>query len=282
MKTLIVIPARFASKRFPGKPLAILVDKPILLRVWEIANYARQRLSDCNAVVATETPTPDCQSDKIVEFCHKNEIPVVTTSNACRSGSDRVWQVAQEASERPDVVVNLQGDAPTCPPDFIVKLVESLESNPAADVASVMTTLSWDALDALREAKRTSPFSGTTVVVNEKNEALWFSKNIIPAIRDEEKLRATDALSPVRRHVGLYAYRYDALRFFANTEKGQYERLEQLEQLRFLEHGRAVQMIEGEYPPGYDHATSGVDTPEDLARVERLIRAHGELLDFYR
>lgn len=282
MKTLIVIPARYSSKRFPGKPLALLANKPILQRVWEIADYACARLTDCSAIVATETPSVDCPSDKIVDFCLGHGIPVTTTSDSCRSGSDRVWEVVSHRREKPDVIVNLQGDAPTCPPDFVIKLVESLEHNPSAAVASVLTKLSWEALDTLRNAKLTSPFSGTTLVVNAQNEAMWFSKNIIPAIRDEDKLRLEGPISPVKRHVGLYAYRYDALEFFANAPKGEYEMLEQLEQLRFLENGYKIQMVEGVYPPGYDHSTSGIDTPDDLTRVEQIIREHGELLDFFR
>ena len=109
--------------------------------------------------------------------------------------------------------------------------------------------------------------------------AKWFSKNIIPAIRGEEALRAASPTSPIFRHIGLYAYRFDALRFFANSKKGEYEKLEQLEQLRFIENGYKIQMIEGAYPPGFEGVTSGVDTPEDLERVAAVLRSRGELLD---
>ena len=244
MKTLIVIPARYGSKRFPGKPLAPLAGKPILQRVWEIAEFVCGRRSDCSAVVATETPSETCPSDKIVAFCETRRIPVVVTSNACRSGSDRAWEVASTVATRPDVVVNLQGDVPTCPPDFVLRLIDALESDAEASVASVFVNLTWEALDALRAAKLESPFSGTTVVLDANERALWFSKNIIPAIRKEADLRATCPTSPVKRHVGLYAYRYDALQFFANSTQSAYEKLEQLEQLRFLENGFRIKMIE--------------------------------------
>lgn len=282
METLIVIPARYGSKRFPGKPLAVLAGKPILQRVWEIAEFVCSRRSNCSAVVATETPSENCPSDKIVDFCRAAGIPVVVTSDACRSGSDRAWEVASAAERRPDVVVNLQGDVPTCPPDFVLRLIAALESDSDSSVASVYVQLSWDALDALRAAKRESPFSGTTTVLDANERALWFSKNIIPAIRKESELRAASPTSPVKRHVGLYAYRYDALKFFANSTQSYYERLEQLEQLRFLENGYRIKMIEGAYPQGYDQTTSGVDSQDDLARVEEIIRKNGELLDFYR
>ena len=103
--------------------------------------------------------------------------------------SDRAWEVASRQEPAPDFVVNLQGDVPTCPPDFVVKLIKALEESPNADVASVYTRLSWEALDVLRDSKKDTPFSGTTVVTNPADEALWFSKNIIPAFRDEKRLR---------------------------------------------------------------------------------------------
>ena len=173
----------------------------------------------------------------------------------------------------------MQGDNPICPPQFVVDLIEALRDNINADVATSYTRLNWEALDALRAAKKTSPFSGTTVAVAKTGDALWFSKNIIPAIRGEEALRATSPISPIFRHIGLYAYRFDALRFFANSKKGEYEKLEQLEQLRFIENGYKIQMIEGAYPPGFEGVTSGVDTPEDLERVAAVLRNRGELLD---
>lgn len=282
MKTLIVIPARYNSKRYPGKPLEMLAGKTILERVWEIASFVCKKIPSCSAIVATETPSDQCPSDQIVSLCEKSGIPVMITSDACRSGSDRAWEVASRQEPAPDFVVNLQGDVPTCPPDFVVKLIKALEESPNADVASVYTRLSWEALDVLRDSKKDTPFSGTTVVTNPADEALWFSKNIIPAFRDEKRLRKESPFSPVKRHVGLYAYRYDALRFFATSEKSPYEDLEQLEQLRFLENGRRIQMVEGTYPQGYDKTVSGIDSEEDRKRVEQIIRENGELLDHYR
>lgn len=279
MKTTIVIPARFGSKRFPGKPLAKLEGKAILQRVWEIAETVCAKVPDCDTVVATETPDLENRSERIVEFCESRRIPVVVTPSSCRSGSDRAWAAVSYREETPDVVVNLQGDNPICPPQFVVDLIEALRDNINADVATIYTRLNWEALDALRDAKKTSPFSGTTVAVAKTGDALWFSKNIIPAIRGEEALRAASPISPICRHIGLYAYRFDALRFFANSKKGEYEKLEQLEQLRFIENGYKIQMIEGAYPTGFEGVTSGVDTLEDLERVAAVLRTRGELLD---
>ncbi|MGN1064301.1 MAG: cytidylyltransferase domain-containing protein, partial [Thermoguttaceae bacterium] len=102
MNTIIVIPARYNSKRFPGKPLASLEGKAILERVWEIASFAASRIPNCGAVVATETPSEDCPSEKIISFCESHGINVVTTSDACRSGSDRVWEVVSKMAEKPN------------------------------------------------------------------------------------------------------------------------------------------------------------------------------------
>lgn len=281
MKSLIVIPARYGSSRFPGKPLAELAGKKILQRVWEIASSVASSRKDCSAVVATETPTaPGEGSAKIIEFCEKSGIPVVITPDSCRSGSDRVWAVASALPEadRPEVLLNLQGDNPLCPPQFISALLDAFEEHPETQVATPCTRLSWQALDQLREAKKSSPFSGTTVITGNDGNALWFSKNIIPGIRKEKDLREKTPFSPVKRHVGLYAYKFAALAFFSHAKLGFYEGFEQLEQLRFIENGIPVRMVEVEYPAGYDASTSGVDSPEDLERAEKLIASAGELL----
>ena len=137
MKSLIVIPARYGSKRFPGKPLAELCGKPILQRVWEIADAVCRSRTGCEAVVATEEP--ECAGEgsaKIIEFCQKNNIPVEVTPSSCRSGSDRVWAVAVNRAERPDVLLNLQGDNPLCPPQFISALLDAFEKHPETQVAT--------------------------------------------------------------------------------------------------------------------------------------------------
>lgn len=279
MKSLIVIPARYGSKRFPGKPLAELCGRAIIQRVWDIADAVCRSRKDCEAVVATEEPEKSGEgSALIIDYCEKHGIPVEITPSSCRSGSDRVWAVAVNRAERPDVLLNLQGDNPLCPPQFISALLDAFEEHPETQVATPFTRLDWAALAALRESKKDSPFSGTTAIIGMDGNAKWFSKNIIPAIRGEEKLAAGGGLSPVCRHVGLYAYKFAALAYFSQAPLGEYEKFEQLEQLRFIENGIPVRMVEVNYPAGYDASTSGVDSPEDLIRAEKLIRQAGELL----
>ncbi len=279
MKSLIVIPARYGSKRFPGKPLAELAGKAILQRVWDIAAAVCAGRKDCEAVVATEEPeSPGEGSALIIDYCREHGIPVEVTPSSCRSGSDRVWAVAAARQEKPEVLLNLQGDNPLCPPQFLHALLDAFDAHRETMVATAYTRLDWAALNALKEAKKSSPFSGTTAIIGSDGNAKWFSKNIIPAIRGEEKLMAQNPLSPVCRHIGLYAYKFAALAFFSQSPLGEYEKMEQLEQLRFIENGIPVRMVEVNYPAGFDAATSGVDSPEDLARAEKLIAGAGELL----
>ncbi|MBR7155812.1 MAG: NTP transferase domain-containing protein, partial [Lentisphaeria bacterium] len=230
MKSLIVIPARYGSKRFPGKPLAELAGKAILQRVWDIAAAVCAGRKDCEAVVATEEPeSPGEGSALIIDYCREHGIPVEVTPSSCRSGSDRVWAVAAARQEKPEVLLNLQGDNPLCPPQFLHALLDAFDAHRETMVATAYTRLDWAALNALKEAKKSSPFSGTTAIIGSDGNAKWFSKNIIPAIRGEEKLMAQNPLSPVCRHIGLYAYKFAALAFFSQSPLGEYEKMEQLE-----------------------------------------------------
>ncbi len=142
-------------------------------------------------------------------------------------------------------------------------------ANPNVDVATPIVNLSWDELDVLRERKQSLPFSGTTVTIDNQGQALWFSKQIIPAIRKEPQLRQASQDSPVYRHIGLYGYRTPILEKFVQLPEGRYEALEGLEQLRLLENGINIQTVLVNYNdlPGM----AGVDTPEDAKKTEQLL-----------
>jgi 3-deoxy-manno-octulosonate cytidylyltransferase (CMP-KDO synthetase) len=195
---------------------------------------------------------------------------VVMTSPTISSGTGRVH--AATLGRAAGIVVNLQGDAPFVPPDAIARLIDAARATGAA-VMTPVVRLDWDALDRMRAHKAGSPFSGTTCVRGKDGRALWFSKAIIPAIRDEAQLRGVDAMSPIYRHIGLYAYRLHALERFERTPPSYYEQLEGLEQLRFLQLGLAIQTIEIAPP---SHAMSGIDTPADVAMAEELIARLGD------
>lgn len=257
---LIVIPARMGSTRFPGKPLADIAGVSMVRRT---ANIAAQ--TGMAYVVATEHVD-------IKSHCESYDLPVVMTGKDLATGSDRALAAANAFSPKSDIIVNLQGDAPFTPIAHLQAVIDGLIDSDA-DIASPYVQLSWNALDQLRENKLSTPFSGTTLIEDARGNAVWFSKNIIPAIRKEAALRENRALSPIRRHVGLYAYRRAALERFVSLPESPYEALEGLEQLRALEDGMTIKVIAVDPP---DVATPGIDTHEDLVRAEALIAKHGD------
>lgn len=266
MRPLIVIPARYGSTRFPAKPLQLIAGKSLLARVAEVAQKAAAQ-TGARLVVATD-------DDRIAAHAAEIGAASVMTDPALPSGTDRAYAAAQLFDPSVDFVVNLQGDAPFTPPAMIAALIEAARSDAApADVYTPVTAMSWAALDALRAHKQTTPFSGTTCIADDTGRALWFSKQVIPAIRNEAKLRAAGGPSPVLRHVGLYAYTLAALERYVALPMGRYEALEGLEQLRFLENGMTVRAVLCEGSP-FD--LGGIDTPEDAAEAARLIAERGE------
>jgi 3-deoxy-manno-octulosonate cytidylyltransferase (CMP-KDO synthetase) len=270
MKTLIGIPARYGSTRFPGKPLAKIAGKEMLLRVWENALKAAAKFEGCEAYVATD-------DQRIVDFCHSHNINVMMTSENCLTGTDRIVELAHKMPERPEFVVNLQGDNPLCPTWFVEAVISAYYKDNSVDTVTPVVNLSWEELDNLREHKKQTPFSGTTAVFGANGDAFWFSKNIMPAIRKEDKVRAAMATSPVYRQIGLYGYRCDVLDKIAALPEGKYEKMEGLEQLRWIENGIKVRCVEVDYRNFQKMASlSGVDSPEDVARVEAVLAECGE------
>lgn len=265
MKTAIIIPARYGSTRFPGKPLARLMGRSILQIVYQNALNASSEKE--NVYVATD-------DGRIEAHCAQANMRCVMTSSACETGTDRVLEALGYLKETPDNVINLQGDAPFTPPDFIRAIIDGLEQNEEADIVTPVEQLSWDALDKLRIQKTTTPFSGTTAILGARNKALWFSKQIIPAIRKEKELREKNTLSPVCRHIGLYGYKREALQKFGTLAPSRYEELEGLEQLRAIEAGINIHCVVVDYKGR--PALSGIDSPEDLERAEQLLERYAE------
>jgi len=270
MKTTIVIPARYASTRFPGKPLAKIAGEEMLSRVHKIAKKGAEGY-DCEVIVATE--------DKRIEsFCKKIDAKCMMTSDQCKTGTDRVAETVSKLNYKPDFILNLQGDAPMTPPWFISEMIKAFEKDSKnIDMVTPGIQLSWKELDRIREEKKITPFSGTSIILDRKtNNAVWFSKKIIPAIRKEEKHRANMEKSPVIRHIGLYGYSYNMLMALGKMEEGYYEVFEGLEQLRALENGYKIRVALVDYR-GRPSA-SGVDSPQDIQRAEKIINKFGELV----
>jgi 3-deoxy-manno-octulosonate cytidylyltransferase (CMP-KDO synthetase) len=234
-----VIPARLASTRLPRKVLRPIAGRPLLAWVYEAARRAPQ-LDD--VVVATD-------ADEVLDVCRAHSIPALRTSSEHRSGTDRVWEVAQ--SRAADVYVNIQGDEPLVTAGHIEGLVRPFTSDPETQV----TTLMIQATDAEKPLPTVNK-----VVVDGRGRALYFSKYPIPYDRD-------GIGTPVYKHVGLYAFRRAALEAFHRLPPSRLERTENLEQLRFLENGIPITVVETTEP------TVGVDTEDDLRAVEKLLAA---------
>jgi 3-deoxy-manno-octulosonate cytidylyltransferase (CMP-KDO synthetase) len=288
MKVLIGIPARYGSTRFPGKPLIDIRGKEMLLRVWKNAQHAASKFEDgmVKCAVATE-------DQRILDFCKEKNIDCYMTSEACETGTDRILDLVKVMGVSPEFVVNLQGDLPLCPPWFVEQMVQAYLNDPKLDVVTPVVNLTWDGVEKLRKDKETTPFSGTCAVValpkgenmmspileNTEFDSIWFSKNIIPALRKADKMKALSPIySPVLRHIGLYGYTLKVLKQLDDFEETVYGNLcEGLEQLKFLENGFKVKVVKVDYR-SYK-GMSGVDSPEDLSRAEAIIDECGELLD---
>lgn len=264
METLIVVPARYGSTRFPGKPLAEINGVSMIRRTADIAARACKDIKNSGYVIATD-------DDKILDHCTDHEIPVVMTSPDLASGTDRARAAYRSFAPDAKYIINLQGDAPFTDVSHITTCAEVLLGGP--DVATPYVRLSWDDLDILRENKKTTPFSGTTLIHNASGRALWFSKNIIPGIKHEAKLRSAGDISPVCRHIGLYLYTVEALERYIAMPRSHYEIIEDLEQLRMIEAGFHVAAVPVE--PA-QVSMSGIDSPEDLDRATEALKRIGD------
>jgi 3-deoxy-manno-octulosonate cytidylyltransferase (CMP-KDO synthetase) len=269
MHTAIIIPARYASTRLPGKPLAMISGQTMLQRVVHLSLTAAKGLNNISVIVATD-------DERITQHCKEIGVSSVMTSEQALTGTDRVAEAVHQLPSQPDFILNMQGDAPLTPPDFLRAMIDAFATSPC-DAVTPVTQLTWKQLDDLRQNKLTTPFSGTTAAFDEHTgNAFWFSKNIIPALRKEAELREKSEKSPVFRHIGLYGYSLEMLEKFITLPESKFEQLEGLEQLRILENGYTIRCVPVDYKGRA--SMSGVDSPQDIARAEALITKHGELL----
>ena len=269
MKTVIIIPARYASTRLPGKPLVMISGQTLLERVVRLSQAAADGLKNVSVVVATD-------DDRITQHCKEIGVAVLMTPPESPTGTDRIAEAVRQMNDKPDFILNMQGDAPLTPPDFLQAMIGAFIASPC-DAVTPVTQLTWKQLDKLRQNKLTTPFSGTTAVFDKKTRnAFWFSKNIIPAMRKEEDLRNKSDKSPIFRHIGLYGYSLTMLENYINLPESKFEKLEGLEQLRLLENGYTIRCVPVDFKCRAN--MSGIDSPEDIARAEALIAKHGELL----
>lgn len=246
MKFLAIIPSRYASTRFPGKPLALLGGKTVVQRVYE-------RVSKVFTDVCVAT-----DDDRIATAVRDFGGNVVMTSSSHRSGTDRCCEAADKLGLQPNVVVNVQGDEPFIETSQLESVIRCFDDE-ATDIATLVkpfaATDGWEALS--------NPNSPKVVVDNDDN-AIYFSRSVIPYLRgvpqQEWLLHHT-----YYKHIGLYAYRMNVLHEICTMPQGQLEVAESLEQLRWLQAGYRIKV-------GYTQVeTVGIDTPEDLRKAENLL-----------
>jgi len=241
----IVIPARYDSSRFPGKPLADIHGKPMIQRVYEAAVDA----GASEVVIATDSTLIGMAAE---EF----GATVCMTLQEHASGTDRLCEVVDKLEWADDtVVVNLQGDEPLMPPAIVNQVAINLIKNNEAGCATLYTGLSHEEASNPNIVK---------VVTDAKDFAMYFSRSVIPYIRDTDD--AAVAALVYKKHIGLYAYKVDMLKMFRAMQSCELEEVEKLEQLRLMWHGIKIHVAQASSIPGH-----GVDTPEDLERVRAAI-----------
>lgn len=267
-KDLIVIPARIGSSRMPGKPLAPVAGTPLLIRVVRNALAASSTDENVDVVVAVD-------DDRVSDLLKNEAVCVVRTDPEIGNGTLRTLSAVRSLCNDPRNVISLQGDAPFVLKHILLGLLRTLRHDDV-DIVTPVVRLDWAGLDRLRANKRLVPFTGTSCVRAGDGRALWFSKTIIPAIRNEARLRTTDPMSPVWQHIGLYGFSWQALQRTALLPTGEYEPIEGLEQLRMLEAGEIIQTVPVEWGPW---SISGIDTPADVVRAEQEIAQFGDPLE---
>jgi 3-deoxy-manno-octulosonate cytidylyltransferase (CMP-KDO synthetase) len=242
-----VVPSRFGSTRFPGKPLALISGVPLLQRVVE---QIRQASGLKKVIVATD-------DSKIAKLCKKINVDSVMTDTNINSGTDRIFQAVIKAKEKisaNDVVINIQGDEPLIPPQWIEKMMTTFKKDKNLQILTLAHPLSEDELKS---------FNCVKVVLDKNNQALYFSRFPIPHSRENFK-------KPLSlKHVGIYGYRWSALKKFCKAKPCDLERAESLEQLRAMFLGIPIHVLKVE------GAIQGVDVPEDIFKVEKLLKKTG-------
>lgn len=264
MSVLIVIPARYASTRYPGKPLVALRGatgeaKTLIRRSWDAAM----------AVAGVDRVVVATDDDRIAAAATGFGAEVVMTAVSCANGTERCAEAAETLGGEHDIIVNLQGDAPLTPPWFLTDLIAALRAAPDAAVATPVLRTEGAMLAAFQQDRRDGRVGGTTAVFGADRHALYFSKEVIPYTG---RRYADDEVTPVFHHVGVYAYRPAALKSYASWPQGPLEQLEGLEQLRFLERRIPVLCVEVD---AKDRSFWELNNPEDVARIEKMLRDMG-------
>jgi 3-deoxy-manno-octulosonate cytidylyltransferase (CMP-KDO synthetase) len=260
VKNVIFIPARYASTRYPGKPLVELTGatgerKSLIQRAYEAA----KQVQGADAVYVL---TDD---DRIADAARGFGAEVLMTSSNARNGTERCAEGVAQLSETPDVVVNLQGDAPLTPPWFVEALIAAMD-DPLVEMATPVLKCDHETLANFVTDRQAGRVGGTTAVMRRDGTAIYFSKEVLPYVGNLE------TPPEVWHHVGVYAYRPAALTAYMGWDEGPIERAEGLEQLRFLENGTPVTCVPVE---ARGRVFWELNNPVDVARIEGVLKKEG-------
>jgi len=260
MKTVVLIPARYASTRYPGKPLAPLRQKDGSEKsLIQMSFEAASRISGVEDVFVV---TDD---DRIRSAALGFGAPVIMTSPERENGTARCAEAVANAGLEADLIVNFQGDAPLTPPWFVENLIDAMSDDESAQMATPVLQCDPKTYAMFKEDRAAGRVGGTTAVFGEGGRALYFSKEVLPYI-DPGKVPDTDI--PVYHHVGVYAYRPSALAAYIGWPECPLEKLEGLEQLRFLYNGMPVKCVEVD---AKGRLFWELNNPEDVARIEKVL-----------
>lgn len=253
MSAVIIIPARYASTRFPGKPCVPFrgadgVSRSLIEHTWR-AGIA------VSGVEAVYVATDDA---RIATTCAEFGAQVIMTPSECRNGTERCAAALKAIDAQPEIIVNLQGDAPLTPPSFLEDLIAGLRNNPQFDAATPVLKCDPATLERLLNDRKNGRVGGTTAVFDTSGRALYFSKEVLPFGTGEKF-----------HHVGVYAYRPSALAAYQSWPEGQMEASEGLEQLRFLENGQRMLCVEVD---ANGKEFWEVNNPTDVPMIEEMLR----------
>lgn len=265
MDACIIIPARFASTRYPGKPLVALTGAKGVARSLIERSVMAGRAASCGQIpiyVATD-------DERIADEARRIGADVIMTSDQCRNGTERVAEAVAAAGITADIVVNLQGDAPLTPAHFVTALIDAMRADPDCGMATPFLRCDPETVENLLMDRRAGRVGATTVVADRAGRALYFSKEVIPFTNGRG---IVNGKVPVFHHVGVYAYRPAALAAYQSWEPGPLEGLEGLEQLRFLENGYPIKMVEVSAPGAVFWE---LNNPSDVPLIEGYLTRMG-------
>ncbi len=244
-EVIAVIPVRYGAQRFPGKALAPILQKPMIQ--WVVEGVSQSQLIK-KIIVATD-------DQRIADTCAPWDVEVVMTDSELASGSDRVYQACKNSPE--DLVINIQGDEPLITGTLVDQMAEAMLQDSDWDMLTLGRAMNEEALESMNTAK---------IVLNHKNHALYFSRFPIPYSRE----KSGDGYTACLKHIGIYGYKKSFLKKFCETPVQPIEKMEGLEQLRALYLGGQIKVLK------VDYESWGVDTPADVAVVEKKLReSHG-------